>query len=75
LRLVRVEMGQAGNGAALRSLTGVRVTGSSAVPCIFLGFCLASSRLPRRGGAPRESSRTCSSQVSLHAGWAGRLRA
>ena len=75
LRLVRIETGQAGNGAALRSLTGVRVTGSSAVPCIFLGFCLASSRLPRRGGAPRESSRTCSSQVSLHAGWAGRLRA
>jgi hypothetical protein len=35
LRRVRVETGQAGNGAALRSLICVRVTGPSVVPCIF----------------------------------------
>ncbi len=52
LRRVRIETGQAGNGAALRSLTGVRVTGSSAGPCFFFRPLPSLKPLPRRGRGP-----------------------
>jgi hypothetical protein len=45
------------------------------VPCIFLGLCSASSPSLGEAVAPRESSRTCPSLASAHAGWTGRLLA